>query len=53
MIQFLLILLGFGCPNQNVNTTNDNPTSIISHSNMNLGEGSDTGGETQPIPPKK
>lgn len=54
MIQFLLILLGFGIPNHNANTAINSSNSIILQSNTDLGESSDTGGETGPVlPPKK
>lgn len=52
MIQFLLMLLGFIFPDNNVNTStiSQDPTIIQS---TDIGEGSDTGGETIPLPPKK
>ncbi len=52
MIQLFLTLLGLLFPGNNINTSTipqDKP--IIQ--NTNIGEGLDTGGETQPIPPKK
>ncbi len=54
MIQFLLMLFGFVLPNHNINTINNDTTSITLQDNTNLGEGLDTGGETGPVlPPKK
>ncbi len=53
MIQLLLMLLGFIFPDNDVNTStiSQDPTIIQS---TDIGEGSDTGGETgTTLPPKK
>ncbi|BAP29678.1 uncharacterized protein CHSO_0641 [Chryseobacterium sp. StRB126] len=52
MIHFLLILLGFAHPNNNLNTINNNQITV--QSSTDLDENFDTGGETgQIIPPRK
>lgn len=54
MIQLLLLLIGFIQPNNNTNTPIYSSHSIILQSDTDLGEGSDTGGETgTTLPPKK
>lgn len=51
MIQFLLILLGISLPNNNM--YNNSQTCMTISNSKDLGDALDTGGETQPIPPKK
>ncbi|GEJ45131.1 MULTISPECIES: hypothetical protein [unclassified Chryseobacterium] len=65
MIEIILMLIGLAFSNNNANTTtanDNNPTTVTTQSqgdSTGLGGdtgdtgGSDTGGETHPIPPKK
>ncbi len=50
MIQFLLMVLGFFYPNNNVNTISNPPTTV--QNSTDPGKGLDTGGDTGQTPPK-
>lgn len=61
MLNLLLMLLGlvYNNGNSNVTNTNNNDSNIETIQSNNFGEGAgvepggDTGGQSQPIPPKK
>lgn len=59
MIQFILMLLGlaFSDNNASITANDNNSTPIVTQNSTNSGgsgvDPGDTGGETQPIPPKK
>jgi hypothetical protein len=54
MIQFLLMLLGFGNPTSNINTAHNTQSSVTVQNSNDLEENLETGGDIGPVlPPKK